>query len=53
MHQWLADFAYATPISWLVFLLAGCLILLMAVLSVLYQATRVALINPVETLKWE
>lgn len=53
MNQWLADFAYSTSISWTVFLLAGGLILLMAVLSVLYQATRVALVNPVETLKWE
>lgn len=53
MNQWLADFAYATSISWWVFLLAGFLILLMAVLSVLYQATRVAMVNPVDTLKWE
>lgn len=53
MNQWLADFAYATAISWWVFALAGLLILLMAVLSVLYQATRVALVNPVDTLKWE
>ena len=53
MNQWLADFAYATAIRWWVFALAGLLILLMAVLSVLYQATRVALVNPVDTLKWE
>jgi putative ABC transport system permease protein len=53
MNQWLADFAYATSIGIGVFILAGGLILLMAVLSVVYQATRVALINPVETLKWE
>jgi len=53
MNQWLADFAYATSISWWVFVLAGLLILLMAILSVLYQATRVAMVNPVETLKWE
>ncbi len=53
MNQWLADFAYATAISWWVFVLAGLLILLMAILSVLYQATRVAMVNPVDTLKWE
>ena len=53
MNQWLADFAYATAINGWVFLLAGLLILLMAILSVLYQATRVALVNPVDTLKWE
>ncbi len=53
MNQWLADFAYSTSIGMGVFLVAGVLILLMAVLSVFYQATRVALVNPVETLKWE
>ena len=53
MNQWLADFAYATTIGAWVFVVAALLILLMAILSVLYQATRVALINPVDTLKWE
>ena len=53
MNQWLADFAYATTIGVGVFVSAGLLILLMAILSVVYQATRVALVNPVETLKWE
>ena len=53
MNQWLADFAYATSINLWVFVLAGLLILLMAILSVIYQATRVAMVNPVDTLKWE
>lgn len=53
MNQWLADFAYATSINIWVFLFAGFLILLMAVLSVIYQAAKVATVNPVETLKWE
>ena len=53
MQEWLTDFAYATSVGISVFLLAGLLILMMTILSVFYQSTRVALINPVETLKQE
>ena len=53
MNQWLADFAFATSIGVGVFLLAGVLIMAMTLLSVLYQSTRVALVNPVDTLKYE
>jgi putative ABC transport system permease protein len=53
MNKWLEDFAYATTIGVGGFLLAALLISLMAALSIIYQATRVALINPVDTLKSE
>ncbi len=53
MHNWLDDFAFSISIGFGVFLIAGLLILLMAIMSILYQATRVALVNPVDTLKWE
>jgi len=53
MKGWLADFAFAISIGISVFLIAGLLVLIMAVLSVVYQASRVAVVNPVETLKWE
>ena len=53
MNMWLDDFAYATSVGLGVFLFAGGLILFMALLSVIYQAGKVALVNPVETLKWE
>ncbi|MEM6321806.1 MAG: ABC transporter permease [Bacteroidota bacterium] len=53
MTQWLEDFAYATSFGVGVFLFAASLIGLMAILSVLYQTTRVALVNPVETIKWD
>lgn len=53
MHGWLADFAYSISIGASVFLWAALLILVIATLSIIYQASRVAVINPVDTLKWE
>ena len=53
MDKWLADFAYRTEISWWIFALAGALAVLIALLTVSYQAIRAALMNPVESLKTE
>jgi len=53
MDSWLSDYTYAVSIGYDVFLLAGVLILSLAVLSIIYQASRVAVVNPVDTLKWE
>ena len=53
MSNWLADFAYATSMGVGVFIISGLLVLAVAVLSIIYQAARVAVIDPVETLKWE
>lgn len=53
MNQWLADFAYKIDINPLVFLGAGLLILLIAFLSVFYQAFKAAVVNPSETLRNE
>jgi len=52
-NQWLQDFAYKTPISWWIFLLSGCISLLLAILTVSSQAIRAAMINPVKSLKTE
>ncbi len=53
MHQWLQDFAYKTDIHWWTFAVAGALSLLIALLTVSYQAIRAALANPVESLRSE
>jgi putative ABC transport system permease protein len=53
MHQWLLDFAYKTEIHWWIFVLAGALSLLIALLTVSYQAARAAIANPVESLRSE
>lgn len=51
MSQWLQDFAYKVDISWWVFVLAGGLAALVAILTVSYQAIKAALVNPMKSLK--
>jgi len=53
MSKWLQDFAYATTIGWGIFAIAGISALLIAWLTVSYQAIRAATCNPVEALRYE
>ncbi len=53
MNRWLQDFAYRVHIGWWVFVLAGGMALLIALLTVSTQAIRAALANPVESLRYE
>jgi len=53
MHKWLQNFAYATDISWWVFVIAGLLSYLTGLLAIVYQASRAAAANPVDTLRDE
>lgn len=53
MQQWLQDFVYRTDITWDVFIISGAGALIVAVVTVSYQAIRAALVNPVQNLKSE
>lgn len=53
ISKWLEDFAYRIPISWAVFAMAGVAALLIAILTVSFQAVKAALTNPVKTLRTE
>jgi ABC-type antimicrobial peptide transport system permease subunit len=53
MHSWLQNFAFHIDVSWWVFALAGVLALLIALLTVSYQAIKVAIANPVKSLRTE
>ncbi len=53
MNKWLQNFAYRIEIGWWVFVLAGGLALVIALLTVSTQAIRAALANPVESLRYE
>lgn len=53
MDQWLQDFAYKITIPWWVFVVAGGLALLIAFITVSFQSIKVALMNPVKSLKTE
>lgn len=53
MKKWLQDFAYSVNITWWSFLLAGGLALIIAFLTVGYQAIKAAVANPIESLRYE
>jgi putative ABC transport system permease protein len=53
MSGWLQDFAYRIEISWWVFVLAGVLAVLVALLTVGFQAVKAAVMNPIKSLKSE
>lgn len=53
MNGWLRNFAYRTKLGIDTFLLSALLALLIAVLTVTYQAVKAALANPVDSLRYE
>ncbi len=53
MHAWLQGFAYRTSVSPAAFFAAGFLSLLVAVLSISYQALKAALADPIKSLRYE
>jgi putative ABC transport system permease protein len=53
MNRWLQDFAYRVEIGWWIFVLAGGLALIIALLTICTQAIKAALANPVEALRYE
>jgi len=53
MHKWLEGFAYRISISWWIFILAGTLAILIALLTVSFQAIKAAVANPVKSLRSE
>ena len=53
MNEWLKNFAYHIALQWWVFLLAGLLALVIALITVSFQALKVAMANPVKSLRTE
>lgn len=53
MNEWLEDFAYRTTISWWIIALAAIISLLIAFVTVSFQAIRAAMANPVKSLRTE
>lgn len=51
MKWWLEDYEYRITIGWDVFVLAGAMAVLIALLTVCYQSLKVATDNPVERLR--
>jgi len=53
MNTWLQGFAYRISIDWWVFVLAGFAALLIALITVSFQAVKAAMSNPVKTIRTE
>ncbi len=53
MNQWLQSFAYRINLGISTFILSGLIALLIALLTVSYQAIKAARANPVEALRYE
>ncbi|MGN6401460.1 MAG: ABC transporter permease [Flavisolibacter sp.] len=52
-QKWLQGFAYRIHISWWIFLIAGCVAIFIALITVSFQAIKAAIANPVESLRSE
>lgn len=53
MSKWLSNFAFKTAISWWIFIFAGILSLLVALLTVSWKSIQAASRNPVDSLRYE
>jgi len=53
MNKWLQDFAFRINIGWWIFVAAGIIALLIALVTVSSQAVKAALANPVKSLRTE
>jgi len=53
MNKWLQGFAYRITIDWWIFLIAGAAALLIALITISFQAIKAALANPVKSLRTE
>jgi putative ABC transport system permease protein len=53
MYSWLENFAYRVTIAWWIFILAGIVAALIAVITISIQAIKAALANPVKSLRSE
>ncbi|MBS1608879.1 MAG: ABC transporter permease [Bacteroidetes bacterium] len=53
LNKWLSNFAYRTNIGWWIFAGAGTMAILIAVLTVSFQAVKAAVASPVKSLRTE
>jgi putative ABC transport system permease protein len=53
IDQWLSGFAYHIPVDGLIFVYAGLLSLMVALLTVSYESIKAAVMNPIKSLRSE
>jgi ABC-type antimicrobial peptide transport system permease subunit len=53
MNRWLQDYVYRINISWWIFIVGGIAAVIIALITVSFQAIKAALANPVKSLRSE
>jgi putative ABC transport system permease protein len=53
MSRWLQEFEYRTTINWWIFLAAGVIAIMIALITVSFNALKAAIANPVKSLRTE
>ena len=53
MSKWLQDFAYRINMPWWIFIIAGIVAALIALITISFQAVKAAIANPVKSLRTE
>ncbi|PWI30045.1 cell division protein FtsX [Flavobacteriaceae bacterium LYZ1037] len=53
MNSWLQDFAYRIELNWWIFAVTGIVALVIALITLSFQAIKAAIANPVKSLKTE
>ena len=53
MNNWLEDFAFRISIGWWIFISAGALAIVIAFITIGFQAVRAGIANPVKSLRTE
>jgi putative ABC transport system permease protein len=53
LSKWLQSFAYRAEISWWIIALAGVLVYLIAIGTIIWQSLKTACSNPVDSLRYE
>ena len=53
INSWLDNYAYRIEINWWIFVAAGIIAIIIAVVTVSFQAVKAAITNPVDSLKTE
>ncbi len=53
MHNWLQNYEYRIIISWWIFFIAGIVAILIALVTISFQAIKAALSNPLKSLRTE
>ncbi len=53
MHSWLQNYKYRIEINWWIFIVAGLMALLIALITISFQAIKAAIANPIKSLRTE